>query len=201
MKLKKKCKILFQGDSITDAERNSTYNKLGEGYVYITNGWLLANFYMFDIECINRGISGNTIMDLKFRWQRDCLDLKPDIISILIGINDCSQNISDEVFMKTYEEILLVTIKNIKPVIVLMSPFILEISNYHKKLSKDVESKHKIVEELSKKYDTLFIPLYKIFKKLSIQRSPDYWAEDGIHPTPQGHYIIAKEFVRIITEK
>jgi len=94
-------KILFQGDSITDAGRIRIGNDLGVGYVFISTAWLRKLHPELKLEIINRGVSGNTVIDLKNRWEEDCIILKPDWLSILVGINDCYNNISEEEYEKT----------------------------------------------------------------------------------------------------
>ncbi|MCS7230600.1 MAG: SGNH/GDSL hydrolase family protein [Elusimicrobiota bacterium] len=188
-------KILFQGDSITDSNRLTTSHGLGEGYVFIVVSWLKTIYY--EIECFNRGISGNTVLDLLNRWEKDCISLQPDIISILIGINDSTQGVSNETYKENYEKILKLSKEKLKnPYFILMEPFILEVNSFHKMLKKSVEEKCEIIRELSKKFNCILVPLNEVFKKLSKIKSPQYWAEDGIHPTPQGHFIIAREFLK-----
>lgn len=202
MILKDKQKILFQGDSITDADREKTSHGLGQGYVFIVASWLKAVYYRYELEFLNRGVSGNTILDLNERWYRDCISIKPDVVSILIGINDCNKNISNEIYQENYEKILKLSkekLKNIK--FILIEPFVLEVNSYFKKLKKSVDEKAQIVRMLAKKYDGVVVPLNDVFSKLSKIKSPQYWAEDGVHPTLQGHFIIAKEFLKAIKVK
>ncbi|MEN3013759.1 MAG: SGNH/GDSL hydrolase family protein [Endomicrobiia bacterium] len=197
MIFKYKQKILFQGDSITDSNRNYSSSGLGEGYVFIVAAWLKAIYPQLELEFFNRGISGDTVLDLKNRWVDDCIDLGADVISILIGINDCNKNISNDDYLKSYEEILKLSKQKLKnPYFILMEPFILEIDKYHRKIKKSVEEKCEIVKFLSKKYNGIVVPLYSIFEKLSKIKSPEYWAADGIHPTLQGHFVIALEFLK-----
>ncbi|MCJ7730185.1 MAG: GDSL-type esterase/lipase family protein, partial [Sedimentisphaerales bacterium] len=89
--------VLFIGDSITDADRNrQCYKPFGFGYVHFVANTLLAKYPTYNLNIINRGINGNTITDLKNRWQRDCIDHKPDILSVLIGVNDVWRQFAGE---------------------------------------------------------------------------------------------------------
>jgi len=192
-------KILFQGDSITDAGRMRIGNDLGVGYVFISTAWLRKLHPELKLEIINRGVSGNTVIDLKNRWEEDCIILKPDWLSILVGINDCYNNISEEEYEKTYTELILLVKQNVPSVnIVLMEPFLLEVKPEQKNLIKSIENKCEIVRSLAKKFDTLFIPLYEIFKQLLKIAAADYWTFDGIHPTPQGHFVIAENWLKTL---
>ncbi len=81
--------ILFQGDSITDSGRKNNHNdSLGDGYVMMTAAWLSALYPEYHMKFYNRGIGGNRVRDLRNRWKKDCLDLKPNLVSILVGVND-----------------------------------------------------------------------------------------------------------------
>jgi lysophospholipase L1-like esterase len=192
-------KILFQGDSITDSDRIRIGNDLGIGYVFICDTWLKKLYPNLKIETINRGISGNTIFDLKDRWVHDCLILEPHWLTILIGINDCFKGITDEEYERIYREILTITKQNIKHInIILMEPFLLPINSVEKKFVMSVENKCDIVRSLVKKFNTLFIPLNDIFKKLSKIAPAHYWTSDGVHPTPQGHFVIAENWLKIV---
>ena len=110
--LEKNTTILFQGDSITDAGRNYATDDLGPGYPGKVGAYLATFCADKNVKVINKGISGNRVKDLKARWQAECIDLKPDILSILIGINDTwrrydsSDPTSCEAFENTYREIL-----------------------------------------------------------------------------------------------
>ena len=105
--------ILFQGDSITDGNRGRTADPnhiLGHGYAFLIAAKYGAMLPDRNLVFMNRGISGNAVVDLQNRWQTDTLDLKPDILSILIGINDASRRIPAEDFEKTYDRLLADTI-------------------------------------------------------------------------------------------
>jgi len=100
--------ILFQGDSITDAGRKRNHNEsLGDGYVMMTAAWLSALYPEYHLKFFNRGIAGNRVRNLRSRWKKDCLDLRPDLVSVLIGINDINwKATSSESFRSDYSIIL-----------------------------------------------------------------------------------------------
>ena len=135
MHLQSNLTILFQGDSITDAGRKrKIYESLGEGYAMITAAWISATHPEYEAKFINRGVGGNRIRDLRNRWKKDCLDLEPNLVSILIGINDAlgkpfwKEPTSKESFQADYERILEQTRRNPEIRIVLLEPFILSSS-------------------------------------------------------------------------
>ena len=186
-------KILFQGDSITDVNRNETIDNLGLGYVRIIKDKL--NKY----EIINKGISGNRTIDLIKRWEEDTINIKPDILVILIGINDIWHKYEHNVdtntleFRNNYLKLLndcLERLPNTK--IVLIEPFVFPIGAYNKTWESDLLEQQKIVKELALKYNHLFVPMQKILNKALKEYEMIEILNDGVHPTKKGHEIIAK---------
>lgn len=186
-------KILFQGDSITDVNRNETIDNLGLGYVRIIKDKL--NKY----EIINKGISGNRTIDLIKRWEEDTINIKPDILVILIGINDIWHKYEHNVdtntleFRNNYLKLLndcLERLPNTK--IVLIEPFVFPIGAYNKTWESDLLEQQKIVKELALKYSYTFVPMQKILNKALKEYEMIEILNDGVHPTEKGHEIIAK---------
>ena len=198
--------ILFQGDSITDCARNGDcFYKIGSGYANAVSAEL-GSKYINEYEFLNRGISGNRIVDLYARLKVDFINLKPDIASIFIGVNDTwheigSKNgVSTERFEKIYEmmlEDIYVALPDIK--LILIAPFVLEgsatcnteeIPNRLAQFISDVSDKAAAVKRIAQKYNLPLIELQPIFDEACKKASPDYWAYDGVHPTLAGHNII-----------
>lgn len=201
--MEKKTTILFQGDSITDADRNREIaTDLGKGYVNKINLLLSADGQNKNIEITNRGISGDRVIDLNKRWDKDCININPTVVSILIGINDCwrrydnnDPTTADE-FKKDYRYILNQVKERTDAKIILCEPFVLSIPEDRIQWREDLDPKIKAVWELSKEFDALYLPLDKIFKEASVSVAPILLAEDGVHPTPRGHNLIAKEWIK-----
>lgn len=201
--MEKKTTILFQGDSITDADRNREIaTDLGKGYVNEINSLLSADGQNKNIEITNRGISGDRVIDLSKRWDKDCISINPTVVSILIGINDCwrrydnnDPTIADE-FEKDYRYILNQVKERTDAKIILCEPFVLPIPEDRIQWREDLDPKIKAVRELSKEFDALYLPLDKIFREASVSVAPILLAEDGVHPTPKGHNLIAKEWIK-----
>ncbi len=193
---KKNTVILFQGDSITDCGRNrGDPDDLGDGYVMLASTMLSVKYPQYNLKFINRGISGDKIEDLVYRWDKDCIALKPDWISILIGINDTL-----DTPLKKFEEgyrLLLKRITNeLNSRIILCEPFFLFEANrtWRKKLTPKLE----VVHKLAKEYDSILVPLDRIFQESCSLQSPGYWAPDGVHPSPEGHNLIAKSWIKYV---
>jgi acyl-CoA thioesterase I len=205
MDISSKVTILFQGDSITcSGRRQRKEESLGTGYVEMLYLWLSAAYPELKIKVFNKGINGDKIKDLKNRWQKDFLNLKPDIISILVGINDVTGNLfsgptptSD--FRNDFREILQATRDNIDGCrIILMTPFLTLVSGKQIKLQEDLNAKCEVIQELSEEFGALMIPLDKIFSEVERKRNAKFWTKDGFHPTPVGNALIAQSWLRYV---
>lgn len=206
LKLKENDVILFQGDSITDGNRgrNSDLNHVhGHGYQYIIAAELTADNIDKNVEFINRGISGNRIADLYGRWAEDCLNLKPTILSILIGINDIIFNwehksgSDPERYEKIYRYLLdEVKKQNPDTLIVIMEPFFgekkeEELNTFFKEhIGGYAAAAKKIAEE----YGAVFVPLQDMIDSYKEKTDIYNILWDGIHPTTCGHELIARRW-------
>jgi acyl-CoA thioesterase I len=194
--------ILFQGDSITDSGRKSNHNEaLGDGYVMMTAAWLSALHPEYHMKFYNRGIGGNRIRDLRHRWKKDCLDLRPNLVSILIGVNDVYNKATPtESFQSDYTSILEQTQQS-KCQIVLLEPFLVHSNGNFLELKEELNKKIEIVRELAREFETKLVPLNDIFMKACIKREPSFWSLDGAHPTLAGHALIAQSWIKGVMEE
>jgi lysophospholipase L1-like esterase len=149
----------------------------------------------YNIRCINRGISGDKIRDLSLRWDRDCIDIKPDLLSILIGVNDTLITPARQ-FEEEYRMLLKRTTIALNSKIILCEPFLLLGNN--NAYRDDLNPKIEIVHKLSEEFCTLLLPSDKIFRESCSLHPPEYWAPDGVHPTPAGHALIAKSWIEYV---
>ena len=194
---KKETVILFQGDSITDGKRLrgkenewDLNHQMGHGYAFIVNALLGSRHPERNLKFINRGISGNRVADLYGRWKEDTLNLHPDVLSILVGINDCGSTIYEDAgsdpdrFEKIYQ-LLIDEAKEQNPdlLLVLCEPFLLPVGER---------------KEHFKEWNDLMKPLQDKFNQLCEIREPDYWVWDGVHPTVCGHQILADEWMKAV---
>ena len=176
-------KILFQGDSITDGNRYKSQasewdknHQIGHSYVYIITGLLGMQYPERHFEFINRGISGNIAKELAARWQKDALDIHPDVLSILIGVNDCLRasartvkDLTASAYENAYREILTAS-RNQNPAIqfILLEPFAYTEYQSHPNttpaLRKAIlQSEQKAVRRLAEEFNAVFIPLQEVF--------------------------------------
>lgn len=206
--------FLFQGDSITDGNRtrNNDWNHvMGHGYQYIIASKLWFDFPDKNFHFFNRGISGNKVADLAARWQKDTLDLKPDLLSILIGVNDTSafingdRDFSAAEYEKGYRGLLQQTKEKLPMIqLVLCEPFILNVGRVKdkwKEYSDEIAQRQEIVKRLSAEHNAIFVEFQAAFNKALSRAPAEYWIWDGIHPMPAGHELMAIEWLQQVRKK
>lgn len=206
LNLKENDIILFQGDSITDGNRgrNSDLNHVhGHGYQYIIAAELTADNLDKNVEFINRGISGNRIADLYGRWAEDCLNLKPTILSILVGVNDIIFNwehksgSDPERYEKIYRYLLdEVKKQNPDTLIVIMEPFFgekneEELNTFFK---ENIGGYAAAAKKIAEEYGAVFVPLQDMIDSYKEKTDIYNILWDGIHPTTCGHELIARRW-------
>lgn len=197
-------RILFQGDSITDGNRGRSADPnhiLGHGYAFLIAALHGAAFPERKLTFLNRGISGHKVTDLEARWQKDTLDLKPDLLSILIGVND-NGRAPLELFEPTYEKLLEQTkAANPKVKLVLMEPFCLPVGHTLERGEPWVAELHErqaIVAKLAQKHGAALVRCQKCFDDACKRAPADYWIWDGIHPTYSGHQLLADTWLETV---
>ena len=198
-------KILFTGDSITDCGSSLTedINFLGHGYPIFIASLLGVKCPELDLTFVNTGVSGNGVADLAGRWERDVLNHKPQIISVLIGINDVATRYSSGHSISTmeFEEVFGSMLKRTKQElpdakIVLMEPFLLPLRIELERWRADLDPKIQAVRELAAEFSCSLIPLDGIFAAAACRREKSFWTKDGVHPTATGHALIAESWIK-----
>lgn len=201
-------KILFIGDSITDVDRNRMDgHDLGNGYPLLIASYLLNKYPTYDLEIINRGIGGDRLVDLKNRWEEDCLNHNPDIVSMLIGINDIWRLIDSEEekldeaaleqFEVDYRGLLKSLAHRTDARVILIEPYVLPYPKDRMAWRKHLDPRIQIVRRLANEYHAALIPLDGILNALGIENGfQTYTGDDGIHPTLTGHAAIADAWIK-----
>ncbi|AHH97468.1 SGNH/GDSL hydrolase family protein [Kutzneria viridogrisea] len=209
--------VMFTGDSITDCQRLESEDGLGFGYpLRIAGEWGLQHPDRA-VTWLNTGIAGHKVMDLEARWQADVLDARPDVVSILVGVNDMGWHTYDpdgyvipaEDYAAGYDR-LLAPLAEAGTELILIEPFLLPIrvliqvvdthvgETERKEWRADLDPKIQAVHELARKYGAHLLAADDMFAELAVTTGPEYWAADGVHPTPAGHAALAAAWLRLV---
>ena len=201
--------VLFQGDSITDSGRTrGLTHSLGNGYVNFIAGQLTAQLPTYKLDILNRGISGNTVTDLDARWDADCIALKPDVLSILIGVNDIWHTIDGsydgtiEKYETGYRALLNRTkdaLPNVK--LIICEPFVLRCGTVEKNISKwfpEFDDYRASAKKISDEFNAIFVPFQTMFDNATKDVEPEYWSKDGVHLTTAGAVLMANEWLKVV---
>ncbi|WP_030022154.1 SGNH/GDSL hydrolase family protein [Streptomyces monomycini] len=212
--------VLFTGDSITDSRRLTSEDGLGFGYpLRIAGEWGLRHPDR-PVTWLNSAIAGHKVRDLEPRWQTDVLDARPDVVSILVGVNDMGWHTLDpegyvipvEEFAAGYDR-LLAPLAAAGTELILVEPFLLPVHGVveagagtarigpeeRERWRADLDPKIQAVRELARAYEAQLLPADRMFTELATTTGPEYWAEDGVHPTPAGHAALAEAWLRLVT--
>jgi lysophospholipase L1-like esterase len=204
--------ILFQGDSITDSGRkkeDKDYNNptsLGSGYVVQAAGDLLLDYADKGIRIYNKGISGNKVYQLAERWDADCLQIKPNVLSILIGVNDYwhkhngKYNGTIEIYNKDFRALInrtKATLPRVK--LIIMEPYALKgIKAVDDTWYPEFDEYRFTAKKIAKEFNAHFIPLQTVFDEATKVAPGDYWSVDGVHPTLAGAKLIAHAWTKVV---
>jgi lysophospholipase L1-like esterase len=196
--------ILFQGDSITDAGRNrdiadaNSQPALGHGYAWLAASQLLIDRPDDNLKIFNRGISGDKVYQLAERWQTDCLDLKPRVLSILVGVNDYWHKAKHGYTgtLETYETDYRGLIKRTKEALpavrlVICEPFVLKCGNVDDTWFPEFDGYRAAAKKVAGDSGAAFVPFQSMFDAATTIAPPERWAADGVHPTPDGAALMA----------
>ena len=199
--------VLFQGDSITDAGRDraaadaNAASALGSGYPLLVAAAALAAHPDRGLRFYNRGVSGNKVPDLAARWAADTVALAPDVLSILVGVNDfwhkLGHNYTGTVqdYETQYATLLEETRRALPRVrLIVLEPFVLRCGAVDDRWFPEFDQRRAAAVRVAQRARATFIPLQGVFDDLSRRRAPQYWAADGVHPTPAGHGVIAERW-------
>jgi len=204
---------LFQGDSITDGNRsrNNDWNHvMGHGYAYLIASRLWYDHPAKGYHFFNRGVSGNKVSDLASRWQEDTVDIKPDLLSILVGVNDLNSffnkgdasPVTAAVFESGYRALLQETKEKLPETrIVICEPFLLPVGKVKDDWtawSTEMNVRQGVVRKLAGEAGAIYVPLQEAFDEACKRAPADYWIWDGIHPMPAGHELIARQWIHLV---
>ncbi|MFP4144963.1 MAG: SGNH/GDSL hydrolase family protein [Phycisphaeraceae bacterium] len=200
--------VLFQGDSITDCGRDRANGEpnhseaLGRGYAFHAAAGLLADHPDKRLQIFNRGISGDKVTDLALRWENDTLELRPRVLSVLIGVNDTwhgtgkgnpAAGVPLDEYAGTYHRLLTEAVDTLPGVrLVLGEPFVLPCGAVTEAWLPEMRKRQAVVRQLAAELGAAFVPYQSLFDEACEKAGPAYWAHDGVHPTPAGHELMAR---------
>lgn len=205
--------ILFQGDSITDAGRDrkgegnaNNARTLGNGYPVLIASELLNAHANLKLQVFNRGISGHKVPDLDKRWQKDCIDLKPAVVSILVGVNDIWHKMNGRYdgTVETYKTGFSALVQKTQDAlpdttIVICEPFALRCGAVKDSWYPEFDERRAVAKEVAQAAKTMWVPFQTMFDEaIAAGTEPKYWAGDGVHPTLAGHALMAKTWREVV---
>ena len=208
MLFEKNDRILFMGDSITDCNRNyqavpAGWSSWGDGYVNLINAYTTALLPEKELMIANRGVSGDTIIKLKERWQKDVLEFHPDWVTIMIGVNDvwrhydgvfCQEEMVDlQTFEAVYRQLIEQTLPHVKGII-LLSPFMIE-ARTNDPFRQEVDQYRLVAKKLAKEFNLTYGNVQEKFDEFLAHQSSYVLAPDRVHPSLAGHLLIAKTWL------
>ena len=197
--------VLFIGDSITDADRKlRAYKPFGFGYVHFVANFLLGKYPTYNLNILNTGISGDTIADLKGRWQKDCLDHNPEILSILIGVNDVWRQFATEddlpyavsldEYEATYRQLLTIAKQKCNSRLVICEPFMF-CDDFNNPMFAHLRTFIEAVRRIADDFGACMVPLQKAIDERIKQVPPQDWSLDMVHPEIWAHAWIAQQWL------
>jgi lysophospholipase L1-like esterase len=204
--------ILFQGDSITDAGRkkgngakSNDQASIGGGYAWLAASQLLVDRPADDLTVLNRGISGHKVPQLAARWEKDCIELKPDVLSILIGVNDIWHKLNGkyEGTPKSYETEYLALVEQTRKALpnvklVICEPFVLRCGAVKDNWFPVFDEYRAAAKKVADTHGALFVPFQTMFDEASKIAPPEHWAKDGVHPSSFGASLMAHTWLKIV---
>ena len=210
-------RMVMIGDSITEANKRSGEAPFGHGYVRAFVELVTARYPERNIDFLNRGVGGNTVQHLRDRWADDVLALKPDKLSLKVGINDINKHlmgipdaVDPDTFAKLYDEVLDLTKRELGIPIVLLTPFYISTDrtgghSYRSTLLELLPRYLETVENMSAKYGTKLLRTHEVFQEQLKYRDPDYFIHgalgaDAIHPNHAGYTLIASALFDLLDE-
>lgn len=209
--------VVFAGDSITDCQRRESEHRLGFGYPLLVAAEWGLRYPDRAVTWLNRGTARDKVSDLEARWQADVLDARPDVVSILVGMNDVGWHtydpdghvISAEEYAAAYDR-LLAPLAETGADLILIEPFLLPVTTVdevgdvrigeaeRRAWRSDLDPKIQALRDLASKHRAHYLAADGMFAELAATTGPEYWSEDGVHPTPPGHAALAAAWLRLV---
>jgi lysophospholipase L1-like esterase len=204
--------ILFQGDSITDAGREKEHElpnnsrSFGWGYAFLAASALLNELPQKGLTIYNRGISGNKVFQLADRWEKDCLELNPNLLSILIGVNDYwhmrngKYDGTIEIYEQDFRALLKRTVEKLPNVkLVICQPYaVLNARVVDESWVAPIKEYQAVALKLANEFKAIWVPFQEVFDEAVKYAPATYWTADGVHPAMPGAQLMAEAWLRAV---
>jgi lysophospholipase L1-like esterase len=198
-------KVVFIGDSITDAGRRTDPAANGSGYFNIVRSLVLARYPERGLSIVNRGIGGDTVRHLKARWQQDVIEERPEWLSVKIGINDVWRTFDSngvgavpiDEYEATYRELLQQAVESTGAKLIIAEPYIID-ADRSNPMRSQMDEYGQVARKIAADFNAINIRTQEAFDRALESTDPTAWADDKIHPGTPGHAIIAIEYLRAI---
>ncbi|HEY4061071.1 MAG TPA: SGNH/GDSL hydrolase family protein [Puia sp.] len=204
--------VLFQGDSITDAHRKrddmaaNSPAALGTSYPFLAGAELLYRYSGKNLKCFNKGVSGNKVYQLAERWDADCLDLKPTVLSILVGVNDFWHTLVNgykgtiQTYKDDYKTLLDRTKQKLPDVkLIIGEPYaVIGVKSVDEKWYPAFNDYRHAAREIADSFGAAFIPYQEIYDKAQKSAPGSYWTVDGVHPSLAGARLMAQAWLETV---
>jgi lysophospholipase L1-like esterase len=203
--------VLFQGDSITDAGRDreaagaNVMQALGYGYVSHVAAELMLREPSLGLRVYDRGVGGDKVYQLADRWEPDCLALRPGVLSVLVGVNDYYHNFLHGTggtvaeYENDYDTLLERTCAELPGIrLILGEPFLLKAGDITEAHVEGITAYRDAARRIAEKYRAVWVPYQRVFNEALKDAPAEYWAPDGVHPTPAGHMLMARAWLAAV---
>jgi lysophospholipase L1-like esterase len=198
-------RVVFIGDSITDCGRRDRAAPYGDGYMSLVRAFVTAAHPELRLSWLNHGIGGDTVRDLKARWERDAIQARPDWLSVKIGINDIWRGFGDhpeqavpiDEYATTLRDLLRRAVDATGCRLILADPYLIE-PDLDEPQRAQTDSYILVVRKLAAEFDAVHVPTQEAFDRVLASTSPQDWADDRVHPNLPGHAVIARAFLAAI---
>ncbi len=198
-------KILFIGDSITEAGRRDLAPPYGYGYVSMVRNMLIARYPNLNLTFVNRGIAGNTVREIAARYEKDAVSERPHWLSLMVGINDVYRQFHGDpataVFAVEYQATLRLLVHRVQEAfgtrVILLSPYMIE-ADAEQPMRRQMEVYAALMAQVAAEFKTLYVDLQAAFAQVLRVSVPQLWSDDQFHPVGPGHALIAREWLRAV---
>lgn len=198
-------RIVFIGDSITDCGRRDIYAPYGHGYMSLVQAFVTARYPELGLSWENRGVAGDTVRHLKARWEEDAIALKPDWLSVKIGINDVwrkygehkDEAVPKDEYEATLRELLQSAVDITRCKLIIAEPYVIE-KNADEPQLRDTKELALVARRLAEEFGAINVRTQEAFDAVLASTESTDWAVDRIHPNLPGHAVIAQAFLRAI---